>query len=102
MKVVSDSDNPQELGTNHNPWSILSLTYPFWGTVLTVALMCKISEIFFYIGVMLGFISGLPILVSTSPVFVKAVLLGLYYFTGVFVVFLLGWSSMCWFCPSCH
>ncbi len=80
MKVVTDSDNFEESGTRQNPWVIMSLTYPFWGTVLTVALMCKIGEIFFYIGAMLGFISGLPILISTSPLLIKVTLLGLYYF----------------------
>ena len=61
------------------------------------------GDFFFYIGAMLGLGSGLPILFSRNlPVLAKVILLPVYYLVGLFVVFFLGWMSLCWFCPSCH
>lgn len=86
-------------------WSVVLLSFPIWGTVLTSLLMCKISEDFFYVGVLLGVASVLPIVFADINgmfgVLVKVVLCAAYCFTGFFVIFFLGWMSMCWFCPTC-
>jgi len=88
------------------PWkNIALLSFPLWGTVLTVWLSCitKTGDFFIFLGMLAGVASGSAIFLSpTLSVFEKIILSLVYYFIGLFVVFFLGWVSICWFCPSCH
>ena len=79
-----------------------SLSFPIWGTVLTVLLGCTIGEPIVYVAMVLAVFSAWPIWSGMSGALTKLVLSMVYYFVGFFVVFFLGWLSLCWFCPTCH
>lgn len=90
---------------NPIPWkNIALLTFPIWGTILTIALSCLTNqEFFFWLGVIVGVFSGAPILFGTNTSIIGKIILCFgYYLVSLFVVFILGWVSICWFCPSCH
>lgn len=84
--------------------TLLCFTYPFWGTVLFVALSClSKGGAFIYIGMFCGFLSAYPIFLTKNIDFILKVIISLfYYFVGTFIVFFVGWASVCQFCPSCN
>jgi hypothetical protein len=82
---------------------VISLSYPFWGAFITGALSCLISEAFLLLGILVGIVSGTPILITKKlETVVKIVLFPAYYIFGSLVVFVVGWGSLCIFCESCN
>jgi len=82
---------------------LLCLTYCIWGPILFVALSCNLkADSLMMVFIVLGFASAYPIFVSNNiGAFLKIFLTLIYYAIGTFVIFFVGWASICQFCPTC-
>jgi hypothetical protein len=86
-------------------WRVALLSSPLWGTALTVLLMCRVSWVFFYVGILFVVAGVLPIILANikgiKGVIVKIVLCAVYFFIGSFVMLFVTWKSICEFCLDC-
>lgn len=84
--------------------ALLCLTFPYWGTTLFVALHCHYkSDLFLYLGAFFFLISACPIFLSKSIGIILKILCSLiYYAYSAFMMFFVGWASICFFCPACN
>jgi hypothetical protein len=101
-----EMDLPKKPPSRGLPYKPLWLLYPIWGTVLTAAMSCLVKssgDFFLFVGC-LGLLPSVAIILGSSEnhFLIRLVLLFAYTICSVFVIFILGWGAICWFCPSCH
>lgn len=105
-------NNKEKVESNRSVWwkTLLMITFPAWGTVLFVALLSLLPRsvdlggLPLFIALVTPLVGVVPIMSNSDvPLFLKIVVVfPVYYLFSLFVIFVVGWSAICVFQPSCH
>jgi hypothetical protein len=84
--------------------------FPVWGTIAFVAIVSVLprggsvgGSLVPILGFSAPMVGLVPILKAQSlPTLLKVLLSCVYYVAALFVIFIVGWLSICQFFPSCH
>lgn len=78
--------------------NLILLSYPVWGTFVTLYLMFQVGKSFFYFGIYFSLCGFYPIVRARwMGRTAKTIICVVYFFMAIPVIFFTGWFSICWF-----